>query len=390
MIVRMIRWILGYVRFSIRGGSEERFLNQCARRGAYLWNISAGDKAGACIAAGRYRYLRPCARKAGCRLKIGSRKGLPFLTMRFRKRPGLWAGAAVFLVTIRLLSLHVWTVRIVGNTSIPTSAVESALADEGLCPGAWKSGIDPQNLEERLMLKFPKIGWVSVNTLGCVTEVALQEKTDCPEIVEQDRICNIKASATGQILSMKVYAGTPLVKKGDAVVEGQLLVSAVVEDESGVGTLKHASATILAETTHTFSAQIPMKKQEWQPTGVTVTRRSLSLFGAKFPLTFIGKPKGEYEAKAVKTDVSLFGTVLPVSVYEEIWTQVNSCEITLTRRQALDAAKKQIEDSAKAELSEAKMISSSYSDKVDNGNLICGATVTCEEDIAKEAEILIE
>lgn len=390
MIVRIVRWIIGYVRFSIRGGSEERFLNQCARRGAYLWNITAGENAGACISAGGYRYLRPCARKAGCRLRLRGKKGLPFFTMRFRKRPGLWAGAAVFLITVRLLSLHVWTVNVVGNAAVPTSAVEAELAAGGLYPGAWKSGVDPQLLQEKLMLKFPEIGWTSVNTIGCVTEVRIQEKKDRPEIVEQDRICNIKAAATGQILSMKVYAGTPLVKAGDAVVEGQLLVSAVVEDESGVGMLEHASAKIVAETARTYTAKVPMERREWRPTGKTVTRRSLNLFGAKLPLTLAGKPQGEYRAEAVRTGVSLFGTVLPLEIYEETWTQVKSFDAALTKRQALDEAKKQIEASEKKDLSGLKIVSTVFDDKIENGSLVCTATVKCEEDIAKESEILIK
>lgn len=390
MIVRIVRWILGYVRFTIRGGSEERFLNQCARRGVYLWEITAGDGAGACVAAGGYRYLRPCARKAGCRLRVRSRRGLPFVTMKFRRRPGLWAGAAVFLLVIKLLSLHVWTVRVTGNTSVPAAAIESELAADGLYSGAWKNGIDPMALQEKLMLKFPEIGWTSVNTLGCVTEVRLQEKKDRPEIVAQDQICNIKAAATGQILSIEVYAGTPLVKKGDAVVEGQLLVSAVVEDKYGVGTLKHASAKIIAETTHTFTTQVPVDRKDWLPTGVTVTRRSLSLFGAKLPLTLVGKPKGVYRAQAVKSDVALFGTVLPLSVYEETWTQVQARNTTLTKQQALDEAKKQIEASEKTTLAGAKILSSTWKDSVEDRKLICTATVKCEENIAKESEILIK
>lgn len=392
MIVRMVRWLLGYVRFTVRGGSEERFLNQCARRGVYLWEITAGENAGACVSAGAYRYLRPCARRAGCRLCLRDKKGLPFFTVRFRRRPGLWAGAAVFLLVIHVLSLYVWTVRITGNSDVPTAEVESELAANGLYAGARKSGVDPHALQEKLMLQFPKIGWASVNTLGCVTEVRIQEKKDRPEIIERDRVCNIKAAATGQILSLKVYAGTPLVREGDAVAEGQLLVSAVVEDAYGGTSLKHAAADILAETTRTFTVRVPMEKREWLPAGKVVVRRSLNLFGARIPLTLIGKPKGEYRAEAVRTGVSLFGTPLPLELCEETWTQVRGSDTKRTRPQALAEGKRQLEDSVRADLSAAgaEKISSTIRDTVEKGDLVCTAIVKCRENIAKESEILIK
>ncbi|MCI1982943.1 MAG: sporulation protein YqfD, partial [Oscillospiraceae bacterium] len=71
--LQLTRWLIGYVRFSVLGGNPERFYSLSAHSGAVLWNISACSKSGACVAARRYRSLRSCARRAGCRLRVRGR-----------------------------------------------------------------------------------------------------------------------------------------------------------------------------------------------------------------------------------------------------------------------------------------------------------------------------
>lgn len=388
--LKITRWLRGYVRFSVLGGSPERFFNSCARAGAYLWDISSRRDSGACIAVGWYRRLRPYAHRAGCRLRVRERHGLPFLLYRTRNHRGLFAGAAAAAVVLGLLSMHVWCVEVSGNETLDTQAILSALAENGLYPGALKSSVDSGRAEQRLMLMFPKISWMSVNTRDCVLDVRLQEKTDRPQIVKQDGACNVKASETGQILSMQVYAGTAAVKVGDAVVRGQLLVSAVVEDQLGGSAMKHASAEIIAETSHTCRVQIPLERSEREPTGQTAVRRSLGLFGARLPLTFVGRPRGDYEVSGLRTDVRLFGTLLPVSVLEEDWTGMRTVTVRVSREQALAAAREKVEGYKKNLPQVTKILSVEEGEETDGKTLQYTAVLRCEENIAKESEILIK
>ncbi len=390
--LHLTRWLLGYVRFSVVGGSHERFLNYCARSGVNLWDIQGGRDGGACVAVQGYRQLRPCARKADAKLKVRERHGFPFATKGLRKRRGILAGAVLFMIVIHLLSLHVWSITVSGNTSIPTEQIEAELVRMGVQPGVLKSKVQPQALQQKLMLKFPQVGWLSVNTRGCSAEIQMQEKVDRPLITgnKGETVCNIKAARTGQILSMDVFTGTPQVSKGDAVVEGQLLISCVVEDNLGYSTLRHAAGKIIAETSRTLTAEIDLKRSEVKPTGKTLTRRSLSLFGARVPLTFAGKPEGNYRVEGVKTDLKLMNAILPLGVYEEKWTEERTENINLTKQQAIAEAKKQVEQKQKAELKDAKIISVSEDSNFTDSRLIYTQKVKCEENIAQESEILIK
>lgn len=388
--LKITRWLMGYVRFSVLGGSPERFFNACARSGACLWEIASRRNSGACVAVGRYRRLRSCARRAGCRLRVRERHGLPFLLYRTRGHRGLFAGAAAFAAVLVVLSSRVWCIEVSGNSTLDTQAIRLALAQAGLSVGTSKSDVDTGRIEAKMMLLFPKIGWMNINTQGCIFEVSIREKADRPEIFPQDRPCDLKASATGQILSMRVYAGTPLVKEGDAVVEGQLLVSATVEDSFEGSRNEHAAAEIIAETTHPLEVRVPLRQTVRRPTGRSLERKSLELFGAHIPLTLSGRPRGDYERSGVLTDFRLFGTVLPLSLYREQWTEMRSVPLSLSRKQALGRAAGQLENYGRSLPEGTKILSVQTKDTEKDGTLVVSYTVRCEENIARESEMLIK
>jgi similar to stage IV sporulation protein len=388
--LKLSRWLIGYARFRVIGGGPERFYTACARAGIYLWDIAPGKNAGATAAARKYKKMRHIARRCGCRLRVYEKRGLPFALRRTRGHPGLWAGGAAFLLIVFLLSLRVWCVQVTGDCPYPVEEVKSALAAEGLSIGAWKNTIEPKTLADKLMLRFPDIRWMSVNLRGSAAEIAIQRKVRKPQIAEFSDVCNIKAAATGQIVSMKVYAGTPTVKKGDAVVEGQLLVSAVVEDQLGGSTLVHASAEIVAETTHDLTADVTLQQTRTVPTGRVILRRNLDLFGASLPVTLQRKPGAGWNVSRTAYDVSLFGTPLPLSLYEERWDEVRTENFLLTKDEARALAKKEVTAKTEPLLKNGKILASQSTEKWTKNHLTLSAHLNCEENIALESPIFIK
>lgn len=387
----LTRWFMGYVRFSILGGSPERFLNFCARSGINLWDIRGGTNCSACVAAGKYRDLRPCARRAKSKIKVLERHGFSFTTKGIRKRRGLLVGTLLFIAVLYLLSARVWSIEVKGNTSIPTAQIQTELKELGIVPGIPKSKVQPQILQQKIMLKFTQIGWLSFNTHGCTAEVQLKEKTERPQVVQEARkIYNIKAAQTGQILNLDVYTGTAAVKQGDAVVKGQLLISGIIEDKEGRSVLRGATGKIIAATTHNLSTEVDLKRKVTGPTGKVLTRRSFSLFGVRIPLSLVEKPNGDYNTEGVHTDLMLMNSVLPISVYTEKWTELSTVDVVATKEQALDEAKKKVEIMIKEQLNDAKITSVVENSKIVESKLIYSAQIKCEENIAQESEIIIK
>lgn len=240
------------------------------------------------------------------------------------------------------------------------------------------------------MRKLPDISWLSVNTHGCTATIELKEKVNIPPIVDKNKICNIKAARTGQILHMDVYEGTAVAKDGDAVIEGQLLVSGIMEDKLGGNMLKHASAKVIAETTETLKAEVPLKQTKTVFTGKVVIRRSGQIFGIQVPLSFVEKPKGNYKCEVSVSSAKVDRSTLPLSVRTEKWVEQQSQTITITPQQAAKEAEQKIAELQKMQLKDAKIISSEKNISVKNGVYTIILACKCSENIAVESEILVK
>ena len=96
-----MRWLkqryAGYVRVRLTGRSPERFFNLCRGSGIMLWNLSCGNNEYwfSMMLPDFYR-IRPFVRKAGVKVRVQEKLGLPFFLYRNRKRKLFAAGMASF------------------------------------------------------------------------------------------------------------------------------------------------------------------------------------------------------------------------------------------------------------------------------------------------------
>ena len=77
------------------------------------------------------------------------------------------------------------------------------------------------------------MAWLAVNLSGSVARVEVKERTLPPTPTDPNRPSNIRAARDGRIIEFSVYGGEAAVQNGDAVTEGMLLVSGVIEGEKG-------------------------------------------------------------------------------------------------------------------------------------------------------------
>ena len=81
----------GIVRLNMRGTSPERFLNLCTLAGLNVWQVKKEQENLLFYMEIRdFKRCAPLARKAGVRLHIVEKRGLPVFLWRNRKRKG-WA-----------------------------------------------------------------------------------------------------------------------------------------------------------------------------------------------------------------------------------------------------------------------------------------------------------
>ncbi len=264
----------GYLTVEMTGLNPERFFNLCAFSGLEIWNaVCLGKQFRFYMRAKDFFKCRPFAKKAGVRLHITEKKGLPFFLYRNRKR-GLWgAGLVLFFVFLYILSLYVWDISYEGNLRYTDNELEHFLAEQRIYCGVKKSSVSCENLEEALREKYEGITWVSARLEGTRLYIHIKENEVLLGIPRKDDSpCDLVAESDAVIKSMIVRSGIPAVKPGDTVKKGQLLVSGriPVTDDAGTVTserLVHADADITGIRERTEIKEISMWHRMEIPTG---------------------------------------------------------------------------------------------------------------------------
>ena len=119
MLLQLLRFFKGYVRFRVKGRSPERFINLTAQNGISLWDaqpVAGGIEA--CMTVRDYRKIMKTTRRASVTTRITKKCGVPFLAAKYRGRIGIPVGAALGIVLLIVLSRFIWTIDINGTENL--------------------------------------------------------------------------------------------------------------------------------------------------------------------------------------------------------------------------------------------------------------------------------
>ena len=227
MIMRKIwAYLFGYLSLLVKGPRPERFINLAFSRGVYLWDLNwtSPDTLIVKVYAHSFRPLRHIARQSGCRVRIRKKRGLPFLINRFRRRRMLLFGGFVFVLLLYLLSSFIWTLDIEGTKRISQDKVRRLAAEQGLKPGNFRYQVDRDQVVNHLLRELPEISYAEVE-VGPRSRIRIVEKLRAPKAQGN---CHIVAKKDGIIDTVFALAGQPMVKEGDLVKKGQIIISGAI------------------------------------------------------------------------------------------------------------------------------------------------------------------
>ena len=279
------------VRVRLTGCSPERFFNLCGQGDVEIWNISCADhEYECCMTVQGFFACRPLAKKAGIRLKLLKKRGLPFFFYRNRKRK-LWAaGFFSFFMILYLCSLFIWDIEFQGNLRHSDQELLNFLKTEEISCGVRKGGIDCEELEGRIRSRYPDVTWVSARVKGTRLYVHIKENDVVLTVPEKDQTpADLAAAENGTIVSMVVRSGIPMVRPGDTVEKGQVLVSGTIPITDDGGTVVseytvRADADIVGRHRKVEKTKVPLWHEEKIPTGRERKGIFFQIFGKTFVL----------------------------------------------------------------------------------------------------------
>lgn len=390
LILRLLRYLRGYVVFRASGGFVERFLNLLARERVPVWD---GKKSGGAFIgstyASSYKKLRAPARKTGVKLRLARKAGLPFKKKKYRRRTGLLVGAAVFCAFLFGMSRFIWRVDVAGNEEVPAEEIIVALDELGVAPGRLRSSIDVRACERQALLRLDRLSWIALNITGSAVHVEVKEIVQPPPMVDPKDPCNIVAKKSGQIVSMMVLAGEGLRSVGDTVLAGDILVSGITEDMYGQNLFRHARAKIIARVQEQLVVSVPLEQTRMAETGRVAARDHLLIFSWDLPLFWPGKIPAPFQLAREETPLAVFGRELPIRFLQERYTLLREEPVVYTEDEAKLLALESLALRQQSEFQNAEIIGKTAVGKVENGEFVITADYTVLMDICEERHIIV-
>ncbi len=387
MLIFWARYLLGYVKFRVKGEFPERLFNQLSVNGISVWDMRReGDVLTACMRARDYRNILRLRGRNRCFTAVLERHGFPFLLRRYRLRLGVLLGVCAYFFMLLFLSNFVWNIEIVGNERISTSEISKALNELGICEGALISSVDQRTAPSKLELMVDGISWASVNIEGVKVTVNVSES------IETERYdatpCNLIASCDGVITAVEVKSGVTVVKVGQTVTKGDLLVSGLTEYKDGSTAFGVSKGQIIAKTERDLSVFVPFLQTEIQQGQNIQKKRVLSLFGINVPLYF-GSVKGECTVNKSVSRYENNGMYLPIYITEAEFIPIYEIERDINLQEAKLLAEERLSALEQTELKDAQIVSRELLFSETNDGVKLTANYICRENIAEKELLLI-
>lgn len=386
LLVNLIRFIRGSITCIAKGRFTERLINILNKKGFSYWNIIPVDGGiSFSIYANEYNNLRLNLRGTGIKTSVKRKSGLPFLMKRYSNRKGLALGLVLFIALMILFSKFIWVTTVSGNEKVETTKIISVLKDNGLYSGAYANSIDNKFLERKVIETIPDIRWISVNITGCKAEVEVKESYKIPKILDENDVCDIKASRDAIVLEDNVTGGTGMVKKGSAVMKGQLLISGMITGAKGDRHFVKARGKIIGRTTYNKTYALPKRKIISALTGEKMDRSRVNFLWFSFPLSYSYIPFDNYKVLKKTENLNVNNTLLPVSVTREYIENIKKSEYSLKENKK---ALKKIAVLCEAfDFKNKEIESRKYKYHQDKKNYYLDVKYTVKEDICKKSPL---
>ena len=295
----ILNYFTGYVKIKVEGLFLERFINICVSKKILLMDIKREKSTimYANVGIADYKKLKQVARKTKSKIKIQRKKGLPFTIKKYRKRKIFGILFVVILALLIVSSNYIWNIEISGNVKITNQEILQSLEESGLKVGLSKNDIDINAVISKIRLDREDIAWIGITVKGTNAIVKIKEAAKAPEVIDENKFCNIVANKTGMITKINVQNGTANVKVGDIVEEGDILVNGYLEGKYTGTRYVHGAATVEAKIWYTKKEKAMLKQQ--------------------IPVQ-TGNEEKKYSIKFKKNQINLFKTLSKFEKYDTI------------------------------------------------------------------------
>lgn len=362
-IIIFLKYILGYVHVRIEGFFVERVINKAINKKIFLWNIKR-DKSTiifANLGITNFKEFANIAKENKCRISILEKRGLPFVLNRYRKRKIFFISIILVFVILIGLSNFVWNIQIEGIEKIDQQELLEQLQEQGLRIGKFKYNINKNNIVNKIRLDRQDVAWIGIEIEGTNAIVKVVEAEEKPEIVDKEDYCNIIANKYAQIVKISAQNGVPLVKEGDVVYKGQILIAGWMEGKYTGTRYVHATGDVQAKVWYTEKEKIFLNQVIEEKTGNVENKFQIKFnnFTINFYKTL--SKFENYDTIDTNNKIKIFSNFyLPIELIKKTNYEKVENEITYGIEEATEIGTKKISDKIEESIQNKENILQKY------------------------------
>ncbi|MBO5142420.1 MAG: sporulation protein YqfD [Clostridia bacterium] len=349
-LYKKVKNIKGIMKISVEGFFIERFINLCLQEDIEIWDIERKNEGVIYVKFFYNKYEKICeiANITRCKIVVLEKNGAPFFINKYKHRKIFAALIAIVATIITVGNMFIWNIEIVGEFSIPIEEIKQLLVEENIKVGVLKRNVNTDEAKLNIVLKRNDISWIGINIKGNKVVVEVVPKELVEEDIFKDSVGNIISDKSGIVEKIYVAEGTAMVKKGQLIEKGTLLISGIVIN--GVNTkagmlgdpsvMKEtrkvkAEGDVTLKTTYVEKTKIPLEKDIVSRTGNVEKIYKLKI--NNYTINLINKVTNfeKYDTITAEKVFSLFGQFnTPISLVEESFEEIEVDRIKYTQKQA--------------------------------------------------------
>ena len=397
MLSSIAHKITGFVVISVSGIDKERFINLAVKSGIRFWHSHREDDSYVLsLRSSDFKYLRPIKKRCRVIITIEAKKGLPFLVHPFKKRFGIFFGVIAGIILVYIMTGQVWVLTSSGSINHSEKEIFDAARTAGITVGAKYEDFDAVSASNKIQLILGDVKWVSVNTDGVHTDIAVRDSDPKPPSYTKTGVWNIVAQETGIVRYVEAQDGMISVMRDEGVAKGQVLIAGIWEtynkwgEKTGNTFMAGARGKVLAEVQRSFKITIPLTETKYEVIGKE-NKNELLFFGMKIPLGFSSLPNGLYKKESTQEDLWIMGTKMPIAISKEEYIKVKAHETQLKDEELEAKLQKLLEEKATEAMGEdGKILSAEKTYTKNTDSITLDAQCICLEDIGVEKEVLFD
>lgn len=259
LLLKLWNYLIGYVIIYIENVNYEKVINVLKKNNILIWDIKRRNTGVQIkIKASSYFKHEEFISKLG--ITLLNKRGLFFSLKKLRRRKGFIIGFVFLIICMIYFCSFIWFIEIIGSNKIEDSQIIEMLNKNNITVPYKINLLNCEHVENILYENFESLKFVEAYVEGTKLLIYVKEKKEPEYITKESFPSSIISKKNAVINKIILKKGMKVVKEGDVVTKGQILINGMIKTNTDKHYLVHSEAIIYGQTY--YNLNLKEKKQQ--------------------------------------------------------------------------------------------------------------------------------